>query len=92
MRAVTREVARFPRAIIDVNGDGKRDAVVAHAMTNMVGVLLNRGDGSFADELLFRTERRPVFVTGSDIDKDGLVDLVVTNRLSSTVSVLLQER
>ena len=81
-------------AIGDLNGDGRPDLVVANYDDNDVSVLLNTtAPGattlSFAAQQAFAVGSNPRSVAIGDLNGDGIPDLVVANRSSNTVSVLL---
>ncbi len=76
-------------SLVDVNGDGKPDLVVANFNSSSVSVMLGNGNGTFQAQQTFATGLNPVSVATGDVDSDGRVDLVVANKGSSTVSVLL---
>lgn len=94
--AVSYPVGNFPRsvAVIDVNGDGKRDLVVANEQGNTVAVLLNRAvqgsinAASFAPATTFPIGSNPSAVAAGDLDGDGKPEIVTSNYGSNSVSVL----
>ena len=81
-------------AVGDINGDGKPDLVAVNNSGNSVSVLLNLAVASdafptFAPAQVFPTGAKPTYVTVADVNGDGKPDLVVTNYLDNSVSVLL---
>jgi FG-GAP-like repeat/SdrD B-like domain/Domain of unknown function (DUF4214)/Calx-beta domain/FG-GAP repeat len=77
----------------DLNGDGRPDLIVTNSGDNTVSVLLNTtapgaGTLSFAGQQTFATGTDPVFVAVADLNGDGEPDLIVTNEVGNTVSVL----
>ncbi len=75
----------------DFNGDGKLDLAVANLNDNTLSVLLGNGDGTFQAPQTFASAgmTHPYFVAVGDFNRDGKPDLVVSNHLFATVSVLL---
>ena len=67
-----------------MNGDSKLDIVSSSG-----GVLLGRGDGTFATATKYTTGELPVSAALADVNDDGAADLVTANNSSDTVSVLL---
>ncbi len=69
--------------VTDVNGDGKPDIVSANWGSDSVGVLLNKGDGSFSVAYFPSggglTGGDVEFLAVADINGDGYPDLLVTN-------------
>ena len=78
-------------AIADVNGDGKPDLLVTseYGYSNIVGVVLGNGDGTFGAQTTFATGQTPGSLVVTDVNGDGKPDLVVANYGDSDVGVLL---
>jgi len=72
----------------DADGDGKPDIEVVDSAGDQVAVLLNNGDGTFAQPAYYPTGRLPRAVALGDLDGDGRPDLVVANENSNTVTIL----
>ena len=85
-----------PRALLvqDFNGDGNVDLGLAAAGSGLFRVFLGTGDGLLLPPVSFDTGApAPRFATGmalGDFNGDGAVDLVLTNRSSGDVSILLR--
>jgi len=81
-------------AIGDIDADGKADLVVTNKGTNTVSVFRNTSTtgsitiGSFDPKVDFTTGSYPFKVCIADLDCDGKTDLVVTNYVDGSVSVL----
>jgi hypothetical protein len=91
-------------ALGDLNGDGALDMVVSNTLTNTVSVFLGNGDGTFqsprgfdvgAFSLPFNGPFFPELTSAfrglvlADFNRDGLLDVAVTNFATGDVSVLL---
>lgn len=71
----------------DVNGDGKGDLVLARRMANVVSILLNNGDGTFAAKVDYPASLQAGSVVVEDLNGDGRPELVVLT--GTTVTVFL---
>jgi hypothetical protein len=76
--------------VADLNRDGKPDLVVANSDDGTVSVLLNQGNGIFQSHVDYGTAGANFLAVG-DFNRDGLVDVAVTNGgyPSGTVTILL---
>jgi hypothetical protein len=86
--------APYSGTVADLNGDGKPDLIVANFNDNTVSVLFNTtalgaAAPSFDPQQTFATGAGPIAVAAADLNGDGTPDLIVSNFLGSTVSVLL---
>jgi hypothetical protein len=76
-------------AVGDFNGDGIPDLVVANSGSNIVSVLLGKGDGTFQTAHSYAAGSDPICVAVGDFNGDGVLDLAVANKGSAKVSILL---
>lgn len=74
----------------DLNGDGALDVVGTDGVSNFTVVLINKGDGTFAEPSNLRPDGTtgPWAVAAEDLDLDGDVDLAVAYRSSRNIAVL----
>lgn len=77
----------------ELNGDGFPEVVSANEGSGTVTVWLNRGDGNgtFSGRRDYRVGRQPACSDAADFNEDGFNDLVVANRGSRNISILLNE-
>ena len=80
--------------LVDLNGDGRLDLVVANSASNSISVLLNTtpvGSSTltFAAQQTFAVGKGPFSVAVGDFNGDGKPDLAIANQGSDTVSVLV---
>jgi hypothetical protein len=74
-------------AAANLNGGGRPDLVVSNG--NQVSVLLNNGDGTFAGASNYATAGTgPTAVAIDDMDGDGALDVVTSDKGSDQISVL----
>ena len=79
----------------DVNGDRRPDLVTgsdllgARGLTSVLAVLVNRGDGTFADPLFQPCDHYPSSAAAGDFTGDGRADLVVVNGRAKVADVFV---
>lgn len=64
---------------IDLNSDGNLDLVTASWISNKVSVLIGNGDGTFKPVTAYTVGTQPMGVAVADFNKDGKLDLAVSN-------------
>jgi hypothetical protein len=81
---------RDPNAVklVDLNGDGLPDLVVANGGGNDVLVYPGLPGGGFGPAQSFFTGTDPVGITVADLNGNGIPDLVIANKGSNDVSIL----
>ena len=83
-----------PSAIVaaDFNGDGTPDLAVTNgyvtASTDHMAVLINNGDGSFANPVKYDYGNSLVAIEAADLDGDGDQDLITVDNLNHVIHVM----
>jgi hypothetical protein len=76
---------------IDLDMDGDLDLAVTNGYEDSgdsISVLINNGDGTFANATNYKVGPRAFYLFSSDIDGDADFDLAVANSWSNNVSIL----
>lgn len=78
-------------AIGDLNGDGKRDVVVANNASNNISVFLGNGDGTFQTGVTTSVTNngRPTALILADFNGDQKLDFATANSMTNDVTVRL---
>lgn len=72
----------------DFNGDGKLDIATDDTFGGTISVLLGIGGGLFAQAATFPAESYPTYFCSSDLNDDGLPELITANGGKSYFSIL----
>ncbi|MDT7042649.1 VCBS repeat-containing protein [Candidatus Nitronereus thalassa] len=87
------EYGDTPTSVVtaDLNQDGHLDMAVSNGgpMSSAVSIWLGQGDGNFLMPTDYRTGKRPLSVSLSDFNNDGVLDLFVINGQMNTITVFL---
>ena len=79
-------------ALIDMDGDGKKDLVSCSSGSNFISVLPNTstvGNISFGAQKNFTAGKESLNIDCGDLDGDGKCDVVCSNRGSTSISLFL---
>ncbi len=78
-------------AVGDFNNDTQLDIVVANGNTSNIGLFLDYGNGSFANQNLFSTgeSSNPTSIVVADFNNDKRLDIAVANYNNYTVGIFL---
>ena len=71
----------------DFNNDSKQDVVVI--VGGAILVFIGNGFGNFAIPQVFTAGNSPSCIVGADLNNDLFIDLMVTNSVSNSISILL---
>ncbi|MEO8847684.1 MAG: FG-GAP-like repeat-containing protein [Casimicrobiaceae bacterium] len=74
--------------IADFNADGAPDIAIANSQTNALYLFAGVGDGSFAAPIVQQTGNYPHGLAVADVDGNGTADLLYTNMVDGTLSIL----
>ncbi len=78
--------------VVDLDLDGDTDIATVNYNDGNVSILLNNGDGTYADKTDYATGGSSVYsITSEDIDEDGYEDLITSNSGSDNVSILIND-
>ncbi len=75
--------------MIDLNGDGIPDLVVANQFSSNISVMFGVGDGTFRPAVNYPADSFASAVAVGDFNHDGHEDVAVANYFSGDVSILL---
>src|SRR3989442_1048229 len=76
--------------VVDINGDGKADVLLANQSRHSLGVLLGNGDGTLQPPMNFDTAGNlPESIAVGDFNGDGKLDVAVAHFYSTNVTMLL---
>jgi hypothetical protein len=75
--------------LVDLNKDGKLDALATSSDNSTVFALLGKGDGTFTQAAASATGSAPYGLALGDVNGDGYVDVVTANYGGASASVLL---
>jgi hypothetical protein len=75
----------------DFNGDSAPDLAFADGASSAMSVTLGNGDGTFQPPTYYTTGTAtdPVFIVEGDFNQDGVPDLAVVNKATSTISIFM---
>ena len=77
-------------ALIDMDGDGKKDLVSCSSASNFISVLPNTstvGNISFGAQINFIAGKGSLNIDCADLDGDGKYDVVCSNRSATSISI-----
>ncbi|MBF0158153.1 MAG: DUF4347 domain-containing protein [Magnetococcales bacterium] len=83
------DVGPIYAAIADVNHDSWPDILVVNYNSNVVSVMRNNGNGTFAAKVDYAIGGpNPHHIVAADINDDGWSDILTTNQGGSTIQIL----
>lgn len=78
-------------ALSDFNNDNFTDICVANYGSNTVGILFGYGNGTFGNQLSSSVSygSHPLSIAVGDLNQDGWVDIVIANKETDTLNILM---
>jgi FG-GAP-like repeat len=77
--------------LADLDGDGDLDIAMSSSyFENVMSVVLNDGDGTFAPERRYTVGDHPKGIASADFDGDGDLDLAIARNESATIQTKVQ--
>ena len=78
-------------AVDDLNNDGSLDIAATFAKSDRLGILFGRGDGTFAEMILYplKAGSHPNHLLINDVNSDGTKDIIVANFGTNDIGLLL---
>lgn len=73
--------------VADLDGDGHLDVVAAGSQDGSVSAFYGRGDGTFADALLFTSPNTPVSLVIGDFDGVGSLDIALGGHVQQSFTI-----
>ena len=73
----------------DLNLDGEADIVSVNAKNSTLSILYGKGDGTFQAPLNILVPSEPTFLAATDLNNDGIPDLVVNARGANAFVTIL---
>ncbi len=71
------------------NADNKLDLALSIDTYDRTGIFIGAGDGTFGSPVYYASGDRPQNVETADFNSDGILDLVVSNFIDQTLSLLI---
>jgi hypothetical protein len=60
--------------------------------TNDISILMNKGDGTFFDEIRYSAGEYPNQLVATDLNNDSFLDILVQNNNSTDISILINNK
>jgi len=79
----------YSLSVVDMNGDGNADLIVAETDDSAMGIYLGNGDGSFKARTSYATANGSFQATVADFNEDGALDIIAGNGLNAPLGLLL---